>query len=149
MPGARGVERRAMRHTDSNNEAPKPNECVQGRRNGPNQEHAGRRKINMSKSPGCRSRAEIWRLIPPSGKHETHNGQALRGRHSAAHSPPSRERKRFYARASVPGRPTAPTEIPAAPTRSGKGRTCTAPEFKPHLFYLSPSARSLNHRFVV
>ena len=146
MPGARGVERRAMRHTDSN-EAPKPNECVQGRRNGPNQEHAGRRKINMSKSPGCRSRAEIWRLIPPL--RETHNGQALRGRHSAAHSPPSRERKRFYARASVPGRPTAPTEIPAAPTRSGKGRTCTAPEFKPHLFYLSPSARSLNRRFVV
>ena len=69
MPGARGVERRAMLHSDSNNEAPKPNECVQGRRNGPNQEHAGRRKINMSKSPGCRSRAEIWRLIPPSGNH--------------------------------------------------------------------------------
>ena len=95
--------------------------------------------------------------LPESGRNlaansplrETHNGQALRGRHSAAHSPPSRERKRFYARASVPGRPTAPTEIPAAPTRSGKGRTCTAPEFKPHLFYLSPSARSLNRRFVV
>ena len=148
MPGARGVERRAMRHTDSN-EAPKPNECVQGRRNGPNQEHAGRRKINMSKSPGCRSRAEIWRLIPPSGNHTM-------GRLCAAATLPRIRRRRGREKDSTRERPCRVDRRrrrKSRPRRPGpeKGVPARRPNYLSHiyLFYLSPSARSLNRRFVV
>ena len=85
---------------------------------------AGRTDVN---------RGGIWRLISPSGKIQWAGSArpSLRRTFAAAATTESR----FYARASVPGRLTAAPKIPAAPTRCEKGRTCTAPEFKAHLFY--------------
>lgn len=83
---------------------PKPNECVhvQGRRNGPNQEHAGRRKINMSKSPGRRTRrsesGRNFALIPPSGKYTM-------GRLCAAATLPRIRRRRAGEKDSTRERP--------------------------------------------